>query len=417
MQIEQLKVGDLIPYVNNSRTHSDEQVMQVASSIKEFGFTNPILIDDDGGIIAGHGRLMAAKKLGLVEVPCIRLGHLSEAQRKAYVIADNQLALNSGWDLDTLKLEIDRLGELDFDIELLGFDDDFLTSLIIEEPSEGLTDEDAVPEAPETPTTVEGDVWILGNHRLMCGDSTSIDAVDKLMGEQKSDMVFTDPPYGMSYGGGRAAGSTEKGALVKAHGMIIGDDLKGDDLLQMVSDSIGNAVNMGKSGGAAYICFTWRTYTEFHGALSAIDLEPKACIVWDKKSIGLGNSNYRPQHEFIFYCAGQWFGDKSQADVWNMTRGATGKYVHPTQKPVELVEKAIINSSKSGDLVHDCFGGSGSTLIACEKTNRHSRLMELDPKYCDVIIKRWQEFTGKQAINEGTGKPYIEMSNVIEGAA
>ena len=417
MQVEQLKVGDLIPYVNNSRTHSDEQVMQVASSIKEFGFTNPILIDDDGGIIAGHGRLMAAKKLGLVEVPCIRLGHLSEAQRKAYVIADNQLALNSGWDLDTLKLEIDRLGELDFDIELLGFDDDFLTSLIIEEPSEGLTDEDAVPEAPETPTTVEGDVWILGNHRLMCGDSTSIDAVDKLMGEQKSDMVFTDPPYGMSYGGGRAAGSTEKGALVKAHGMIIGDDLKGDDLLQMVSDSIGNAVNMGKSGGAAYICFTWRTYTEFHGALSAIDLEPKACIVWDKKSIGLGNSNYRPQHEFIFYCAGQWFGDKSQADVWNMTRGATGKYVHPTQKPVELVEKAIINSSKSGDLVHDCFGGSGSTLIACEKTNRHSRLMELDPKYCDVIIKRWQEFTGKQAINEGTGKPYIEMSNVIEGAA
>ena len=417
MQIEQLKVGDLIPYVNNSRTHSDEQVTQVASSIKEFGFTNPILIDDDGGIIAGHGRLMAAKKLGLVEVPCIRLGHLSEAQRKAYVIADNQLALNSGWDLDTLKLEIDRLGELDFDIELLGFDDDFLTSLIIEEPSEGLTDEDAVPEAPETPTTVEGDVWILGNHRLMCGDSTSIDAVDKLMGEQKSDMVFTDPPYGMSYGGGRAAGSTEKGALVKAHGMIIGDDLKGDDLLQMVSDSIGNAVNMGKSGGAAYICFTWRTYTEFHGALSAIDLEPKACIVWDKKSIGLGNSNYRPQHEFIFYCAGQWFGDKSQADVWNMTRGATGKYVHPTQKPVELVEKAIINSSKSGDLVHDCFGGSGSTLIACEKTNRHSRLMELDPKYCDVIIKRWQEFTGKQAINEGTGKPYIEMSNVIEGAA
>jgi len=421
MQIEQLKVGDLIPYVNNSRTHSDEQVTQVASSIKEFGFTNPILIDDDGGIIAGHGRLMAAKKLGLVEVPCIRLGHLSEAQRKAYVIADNQLALNSGWDLDTLKLEIDRLGELDFDIELLGFDDDFLTSLMIEEPGEGLTDEDAVPEAPETPTTVEGDVWILGNHRLMCGDSTSIDAVDKLMGEQKSDMVFTDPPYGMSYGGGRAKGdhalNKSGGVLIKSHGMIIGDDLKGDDLLQMVSDSIGNAVNMGKSGGAAYICFTWRTYTEFHGALSAIDLEPKACIVWDKKSIGLGNSNYRPQHEFIFYCAGQWFGDKSQADVWNMTRGATGKYVHPTQKPVELVEKAIINSSKSGDLVHDCFGGSGSTLIACEKTNRHSRLMELDPKYCDVIIKRWQEFTGKQAINEGTGKPYIEMSNVIEGAA
>ena len=416
MKIEQLKVNDLIPFINNSRTHSEEQVGQVAASIREFGFTNPILVDGDNGIIAGHGRLMAARKLGLESVPSIRLTHLSEAQKRAYVIADNKLALNAGWDEELLSLELGELQAIDFDLSLIGFSEDELELLLVEEV-EGLTDEDAVPEPPETPTTVEGDVWVLGNHRLMCGDSTSIDAVDKLMGEQKSDMVFTDPPYGMSYGGGRAAGSTEKGALVKAHGMIIGDDLKGDDLLQMVSDSIGNAVNMGKSGGAAYICFTWRTYTEFHGALSAIDLEPKACIVWDKKSIGLGNSNYRPQHEFIFYCAGQWFGDKSQADVWNMTRGATGKYVHPTQKPVELVEKAITNSSKSGDLVHDCFGGSGSTLIACEKTNRHSRLMELDPKYCDVIIKRWQEFTGKQAINEGTGKPYIEMSNVIEGAA
>ena len=200
------------------------------------------------------------------------------------------------------------------------------------------------------------------------------------------------------------------GVLIKAHGMIIGDDLQGDDLLQMVSDSIGNATTSGKEGAAVYVCFTWRTYTEFHTALSGIDLEPKACIVWDKKSVGLGNSNYRPQHEFIFYCKGQWYGDKAQSDVWYMSRGATGAYVHPTQKPVELIERAVTNSSKAGDLIHDCFGGSGSTLIACEKTGRHSRLMELDPKYVDVIVKRWQDYTGKEAILESTNETFEVVS-------
>ncbi len=188
------------------------------------------------------------------------------------------------------------------------------------------------------------------------------------------------------------------GVLIKAHGMIIGDDLQGDDLLQMVADSISNSVTLAKDGAASYVCFTWRTYSEFYAALESINVKPKACIVWDKKSVGLGNSNYRPQHEFIFYCGGQWYGDKSQADVWYMSRGATGKYVHPTQKPVELIEKALNNSSKAGDIIHDCFGGSGSTLMACEKTNRHARLMELDPKYCDVIIKRWEEYTGNTAV-------------------
>jgi DNA modification methylase len=413
-EFKKSKTSDLIPYVNNSRTHSDEQVTQLASSMKEFGFTNPVLIDEDGGLIAGHGRVLAAKKLGIEELPSIVLAGLTESQKKAYIIADNQLPLNAGWDLDKLKLEIQNLKELDFDIDLLGFDDDFLSGLLELQPEEGLTDEDAVPELPETPVSVLGDIWILGNHRLMCGDSTSIDAVEKLMDGQKADMVFTDPPYGMSYGGGRAKGDNvsfkNRSGGIKAHGMIIGDDLQGDDLLQMVSDSIGNATTLGKEGAAAYICFTWRTYTEFHAALSVIGLEPKACIVWDKKSVGLGNSNYRPQHEFIFYCKGEWHGDKSQADVWYMSRGATGAYVHPTQKPVELIEKAINNSSKSGDIIHDCFGGSGSTLIGCEKTNRYSRLMELDPKYVDVIIKRWEHFTGKQAIHAETGQPFNEAN-------
>ena len=410
LDIKYLKRDQLIPYVNNSRTHDSSQVKQIASSIKEFGFTNPLLIDEDGGIIAGHGRLLAADLLGIDQVPTITLVGLTEAQRKAYVIADNQLALNAGWDLDTLKVELDRLTELDFDVDLLGFDDDFLSSFL-DEPSEGLTDEDAVPDAPENPVTVEGDVWILGNHRLMCGDSTSIDAVDRLMDGQKADMVFTDPPYGMSYGGGRAGkiGSTD--GTVKKHGVILGDTFKGNDLIGMIRDAVGSAVTVSKSGSSKYICFPWRTYSEFEEALAQIDLTPTACIVWDKKSIGLGNANYRPQHEFIFYAKGEnWHGDKAQSDVWYMSRGATGQYVHPTQKPVELIEKAINNSSKGQDVVIDVFGGSGSTLIACEKTNRYCRMMELDPKYCDVIVKRWEEFTGKEAVLESSGKTYSEAA-------
>ena len=395
MQIEQLKVGDLIPYVNNSRTHSDEQVMQVASSIKEFGFTNPILIDDDGGIIAGHGRLMAAKKLGLAMVPCIRLGHLSEAQRKAYVIADNQLALNSGWDLDALKLEIDRLGELDFDIELLGFDDDFLTSLMIEEPGEGLTDEDAVPEAPETPTTVEGDVWVLGNHRLMCGDSTSIDAVDTLMGGHKVDMLFTDPPYNVAFNGRSGK-----------HDVIKNDNLSDDDFSTFIDDVIQTIKTIDPP--IYYIWCNWN----FYGILQN-QLEYKTCVVWAKNVFGLGNG-YRHQHEFCLF-NGKIDGHiKNESDLWSIKKDS--KYMHPTQKPVELSVRAFSNHIKQKNVL-DLFGGSGSTLIGAEQTGRNAFVMELDPKYCDVIIKRWQEFTGKQAINEGTGKPYIEMSNVIEGAA
>lgn len=405
-KIETRLVADLIPYAANSRTHSDAQVAQIAASIKEFGWTNPILIDGDNTIIAGHGRLLAARKLGMEEVPAIILDHLTKAQQRALVIADNQLALNAGWDIDMLKAEIEDLNLEGFDLGLLGFDDKFLDGLLEPEPSEGLTDEDAVPEVPEQPKTVLGDVWVLGNHRLMCGDSTSVTAFDQLMDGAKADMIFTDPPYGMSYGGDRAAGSTPKGALVKAHGMIMNDDLQGDDLIALVRDAIATSSASMKEGGALYACFTWRTYAEFEAGLESCGHKVKACIVWDKKSIGLGNSHYRPQHEFIFYCGGQWYGDKSQSDVWYMSRGATGEYVHPTQKPVELVERALNNSSKAGDVVIDCFGGSGSTLIACEKTNRHARLMELDPKYCDVIIKRWQDFTGQQAVHAETGQPF-----------
>jgi DNA modification methylase len=397
------KVDSLIPYVKNSRTHSDEQVAQIAASIKEFGWTNPILVDGDNGIIAGHGRLLAARKLGHKDVPTIELKDLTETQKKAYIIADNRLALNAGWDNEMLTIELNDLLADGFALEVLGFDPKELSALLEPEVVQGLTDEDAVPDVPEEPKTKLGDIYQLGNHRLMCGDSTSIDAVDKLMGGQRADMVFTDPPYGMSYGGGRAQGNhslnKQGGVLVKAHGMILGDDKTGNDLIALIRDALLTAKMVSKSGASFYICFPWRTYSEFEAAMEECGLTASACIVWDKKSIGLGNANYRPQHEFIFYCkGGAWYGDKAQSDVWSLSRGATGKYVHPTQKPVELIEMALKNSSKGGDTVVDVFGGSGSTLIACEKLNRQAKLMELDPKYCDVIVKRWEDFTGKKAV-------------------
>jgi DNA modification methylase len=403
MEIINKPIDLLIPYAKNARVHDDAQIAQLAGSIKEFGFNNPILIDKDNGIIAGHGRVMAARKLGLTEVPTILLDHLNETQRKAYILADNRIAINSTWDNEMLSLELMDIKD-DVSLAMLGFSVDELDALLNPtQLTDGLTDEDAVPEVPIEPTTKLGDIYQLGNHRLMCGDSTSIDAVDRLMDGQKADMIFTDPPYGMSYGGGRAQGENVKfknrSGGIKAHGMILGDDKTGDDLIQLIRDALLSAVTTTKEGSSAYVCFPWRTYTEFEAAMLECGLKASACIVWDKKSIGLGQSNYRPQHEFIFYCkGGAWYGDKAQSDVWYMSRGATGQYVHPTQKPVELIEKAINNSSKAGDIIIDCFGGSGSTMIAAEKVGRHSRLMELDPKYCDVIIKRWEDFTGKKAV-------------------
>jgi len=395
------KVEDLIPYARNSRTHSDAQVAQIAASVREFGWTNPVLVDGENGIIAGHGRILAARKLGMDEVPCIELAGLTDTQRRAYIIADNKLALNAGWDDELLAIEFAELADAGFDNLLTGFTQDEIDALTPEQIPEGLTDEDAVPELQAEPVSKLGDVWLLGRHRVMCGDSTSIDAFGALMGGQSADMVFTDPPYGMSYEGGRGK---------KNFGMIKGDDAQGDSLIALVQEALATAKSRSKDGSAFYVCFPWRTYAEFEGALKSCGVEVSACIVWDKKSIGLGHQHYRPQHEFIFYSkGGNFHGDRSESDVWYMGRGNTGAYVHPTQKPVELVERAVGNSSKAGDIVVDCFGGSGSTLIACEKTGRHARLMELDPKYVDVIVRRWCEFTGKQATHEATGATFAEV--------
>jgi len=395
MIVEQKALTDIKPYIKNPRKKWD--IQKVAQSIKEFGFQQPIVVDRGGTIIVGHGRYEASKLLKLNSIP-VTIADLPPEKAKAYRIADNKTNEFSEWDISLLQQEFTDLLDANFDLELTGFNHDELESLITGEKA-GLTDDDAVPELPDEPKSKLGDIYKLGEHRLMCGDSTSITNFDKLCTEQ-ADMIFTDPPYGMEYGGGRAKGDHVKfkrGGGIKAHGMIKNDDLKGNQLINLVRDALTTTYLKTKSGASAYICFTWRTYAEFEDALIEAGLKIKNCIVWNKKSIGLGNSHYRPQHEFIFYCGEQWYGNKAQSDVWELSRGDTSKYVHPTQKPVQLIEKAIKNSSKSGDVIIDCFGGSGSTLIACEKTNRKCNMMELDPKYLDRIVKRWEDYTGMKA--------------------
>ena len=401
-----VKVANLVPYARNSRTHSAEQVAQIAASIREFGFTNPLLIDEQGGIIAGHGRLFAAQKLGFDEVPAITLQGLSDAQKKAYVIADNKLALNAGWDDEMLRVEFMELQEMGFDLELTGFLLDEIAGLQVQELEEGLTDEDAVPDVPETPVTVLGDVWQLGDHRVMCGDSTSIDAVEKLMAGQKADMVFTDPPYGVSYEGGHNK---------KKRQGIIADTLEGESLTGLFYGALSAAIPNTKDGSAFYVWYASGKSIETYASLSKLPLTLRAVIQWYKVKSGLGAfmSQYIPNCEPCMYlhktgCSPAWYGPSNEKTVWELKKESRNDY-HPTQKPVELPERAVNNSSKQGDEILDLFGGSGSTLIACEKMGRNARLMELDPKYCDVIINRWQDFTGRPAVHAATGKTFEEM--------
>jgi len=381
------RVDELIPYALNSRTHSDEQVAQLAASIREFGFTNPVLVDEANNLIAGHGRLLAARKLKMDEVPAVVVTGLDERKRRALVIADNKLALNAGWDDEALRVELEDLAG-DFG-ELMGFTDDELAELLKgEEVTEGLTDEDAVPEAPEEPVTVEGDVWLLGRHRLMCGDSTSIDAVERLMDGRKADMVFTDPPYNVAFNGRSGK-----------HDVIKGDQQSSEDF----DAFIGEVCNViaAVDPKVYYIWCNWK----FYGALQG-RLPYKACIVWAKNVFGMGQG-YRHQHEFCLFNGNIDEEIKNESDLWQVKKDTS--YVHPTQKPVQLSVRAFGNHVKLLNIL-DLFGGSGSTLIGAEQTGRNAYVMELDPKYCDVIIKRWQDFTGEKAIHEASGKTYEEVS-------
>ena len=410
-----ISVADLIPYARNSRTHSDAQVTKIAASIREFGFLNPVIVDGQNGIVAGHGRVLAAQKLGLAALPCIEAAHLTEAQKRAYVIADNRLALDAGWDNDMLKVELSDLQADGFNLELTGFSLDEIAAFLVD-PTEGLTDPDAVPDVPEVPVTVEGDVWLLGRHRLMCGDSTSIDAVDKLMAGRKADMVLTDPPYGVSfvgvkgsmYSGGKKAGKNSA-EMIKA------DDLRGDDLVKLFADSMSSASMSSKAGAALYVFFAINRSQESITGLQDAGLEIRNWLIWDKGNVGFHamGAQYKPNYEAFLYChkAGQspsWYGGNKEQTVWRFPVEREG--LHPTMKPVSLLCHALQNSSKSGDDVLDLFGGSGSTLIACEKTARDCRMMELDPKYVDVIIKRWEQFTGQTATLEGDGRTFAELT-------
>jgi DNA modification methylase len=395
LKITQKKVTELIPYVKNSRTHSDEQVAQIAASIKEFGWTNPILVDGSNGIIAGHGRLMAARKLGYTEVPTIELADLTETQKKAYIIADNRLALNAGWDNEMLTIELNDLLADGFALEILGFDPKELDALLEPEVVEGLTDEDAVPDVPDEPTTKLGDIYQLGNHRLMCGDSTSIDAVDKLMPET-ANMIFTDPPYLMDFTGGIHADGSK--SFNSKHGGIKNDKMSEDDGNDFL-DAI-NSVITSKVDGAFYITFYRLGINKYFASMDRTGLKCRSLVIWDKGNHTLSNSDYMSMYEPMFYGwvnNHKFYGGKNGMDIWRIKRTAKND-LHPTMKPVELVEKAILDGSAINGIVLDLFGGSGSTLIACEKQNRHARLMELDPKYCDVIVKRWEDFTGKKAV-------------------
>jgi DNA modification methylase len=404
LQIEHWPIDQPIPYVRNARTHSDEQIAQVAASIVEFGWTNPILVGADRVVIAGHARLLAARKLGMTEVPVIVLGHLSEAQRRALVLTDNKLALNAGWDVEMLRVELDSLEDEGFNLEVIGFSDEELEEILRdpEEAHEGLTDEDAVPDVPERPVSVAGDLWILDDHCVMCGDATDLKAVRKLIAGEQADLVFTDPPYNVDY-----EGYTVDKLKIR------GDKMKPAEFDKFLRGTFASYQAVVKQGASMYVCHASSVQREFQNALEASGFEVRCQIIWAKNTFAWGHGRYKFQHEPIFYChrakqSDAWYGDKSQSTLWQEKKPAANR-LHPTMKPIELIERALLNSSKGGDCVLDLFGGSGSTLIACERRNRKSRLMELDPKYTDVIVKRWQEYTGQPAVLAKGGRSFEEL--------
>lgn len=442
--IELIAPSDLVAFSRNSRTHSDEQVLQIVASIQEFGFTNPILISGDGEIIAGHGRVLAAERLGMAEVPCLRLSHLSDEQRRAYVIADNKLAENAGWDKELLALELGELRDLGFGIDVIGFSKDELELLFLDGDDidgEGNTDDDAVPDAGDGYVSSEGDVWVLGDHLVMCGDSTVESDFSELMGSELADLCWTDPPYNVNYEG--------------SAGKIKNDHMEGGAFRQFLLDCFGLVASYLHAGASCYVAHADTEGRSFRGAFQDSGFKTSGCLVWIKPSLVLGRSDYQWQHEPILYgwkegAAHRWFGGRKQTTVLNaeaapfvvtadgaveIDTGETtlrisgsdlkveelvGSVIrhekprksgeHPTMKPVGLILRMLKNSSQRGDIVLDPFGGSGSTLIAAQKSGRRARLMELDPRFVDVIVRRWQEWSGLKAHLRSSGESYDALA-------
>lgn len=437
-QVERRRVADLVPYARNARTHSRDQIAQICRSIEEFGWTVPVLLDEAGGIIAGHGRILAAKKLGIVEVPCMVASGWSEGQKRAYVIADNKVAENAGWDLAMLSDELAALSDLGFDLGLTGFSDDELAGLVQEEiDPEGLIPDDAVPEPGPAPLSRHGDVWLLGDHRVMCGDSTKLADVEALCGGESIDACWTDPPYNVDYKG--------------AAGKIANDNMADAAFREFLQAAFLSAFAVLRSGAPIYVAHADTEGENFRGAFREAGFKLSGCLVWVKPSLVLGRSDYQWRHEPILYgwkpgAAHAWFGGRARTTVFDagevpfevqldgsvhvksggqtfVIRGEAltveaveGSVIraekpkksveHPTMKPVGLVRDMLVNSTRRGNSVLDLFGGSGSTLIACHKVGRVARLMEFDPKFADVIVRRWQEFTGREAVLEATGETF-----------
>lgn len=403
--IELKSVDELIPYSKNARLHSEAQVAQIAASIIEFGFTNPVLIDGEKGIIAGHGRLMAAKKLGLKEVPVVVLDHLSETQKKAYIIADNKLAENAGWDEEILASELADLKDENFNLDLIGFEDQELEKIfsnLYDKDEE--QEKEEIPETSEKPISKSGDVWLLGKHKLICGDSCKTETYQTLLGDELADMLFTDPPYNVDYG------NSMKDKTRGNNAKILNDNL-GENFGKFLFEFCKNALSVTK--GACYVCMSsselhtlQKSFTDAGGKWSTF-------VIWAKNHFTIGGSDYQRQYEPILYGWKKsndhyWCGDRNQGDVWFCNKPNKND-LHPTMKPVELCKRAILNSSKTDDIILDCFGGSGSTLIASEQTNRRCRMIELDQKYVDVIVKRWQNLTNKDAILFETGESFNKI--------
>jgi DNA modification methylase len=408
LNVEYRKVETLIPFARNPRTHSAAQVAKIAASIVEFGWTNPILVDGSQGIIAGHGRLAAARKLGLAEVPVIELSHLTPAQKRAYVIADNRLALDAGWDEEMLALELAELSESGYDLTLTGFGADELADLLAGEETltEGQTDEDAVPESAGPAVSRLGDIWVCGDHRVLCGDATQEECYQALLGDDHVAMVWQDPPYGVNYA------NSAKDKMRGKDRPILNDNL-GEDFQPFLKAAL--VPMMARCDGAIYIAMSSSELDTLQAAFREAGGKWSTFIIWAKNTFTLGRSDYQRQYEPILYgwpdgSTRHWCGDRDQGDVWQIKKPHKND-LHPTMKPVELVERAIRNSSRPDDTVLDCFGGSGTTLIACERSKRHARLMELDPKYVDVIVRRWQDYSGGKATRHSDGVMFDSLES------
>ena len=400
LKVESWPIERLIPYARNARTHSDQQVAQIAASIVEFGFAHPVLADPDGGIIAGHGRVRAARQLGMPEVPVIVLSHLNENQRRAFMLADNRLALSAGWDEKMLRLELEALTQSGVNVALTGFDQKELDQLLTDLSQQALSDPDEVPAVSDHVVTQPDDLWLLGDHRLLCGDGTQLDHLQRVLNGSGSDMVFTDLPYNCDYTG-----------KTSSHLTIANDNL-GDQFKPFLEAAC--KVMLAVNPGPTYICMSSRELHHLFEAFLKAGGHWSTYLIWAKNTFTLGRSDYQRQFEPILYgwregSPHYWCGDRNQGDTWLIDKPHSNT-LHPTMKPIELVERAITNSSHKGDMVLDPFAGAGSTVLAAERTGRRACVIEIDPRYADVIVKRWQSYSGKQAQLEAGGQSFEEIA-------